>query len=259
MIRQSKFSGSFYPNSPDEIREMFKHFNQTQSAKAPKNIKAVIVPHAGYIYSGFTAHQIFSHLQEENYKRVVVIGPSHHIYFEGTSISMQDKYETPLGELEIDNSYSKFLLNKFNLGFAEAAHKEHSTEVQMPFIKEYLPNLPIIEMVYSGEEPNKLVPIIEYLLNSETLVVISTDLSHFHTLKEANSLDKICLDAIETLDTKKLHNGCEACGIIGVEALLLAAKSLNLKSKLSSYTTSADASKDETSVVGYAGAFIYKS
>jgi len=257
MIRQSKFSGSFYPNNPDEIRQMFTHFNQKQSDIAPKNIKAVIVPHAGYIYSGFTAHQVFSHLNADNYKRVVVIGPSHHIYFEGTSISLQDSYSTPLGELEIDNSYSKFLLNKFNLGFAEDAHKEHSTEVQMPFIKEYLPNLPIIEMVYSGEEPSRLVPILEYLLNSDTLVVISTDLSHFHTIKEANRLDNICLDAITSLDTQKLHTGCEACGIIGVEALLLASKNLNLKSKLSSYTTSADASKDETSVVGYAGAFIY--
>ena len=257
MIRQAAFSGSFYPSDANEIKKMFTSFSQTESSVVPKNIKAVIVPHAGYVYSGFTANGVFSQLNASEYKRVAVIGPSHHVYFNGTSISLHNKYATPFGELIIDTAYSKFLLNKFNLGFAPEAHAEHSTEVQMPFIKQYLPELEVIEMVYAGENYTTLVPIIEQLINSDTLVVISTDLSHFHTLKEANKLDNICLDAINSLDANKLHTGCEACGMIGVEALLNASKNLNLKSQISGYSTSADASKDESRVVGYTGAFIY--
>jgi len=257
MIRKAKFSGSFYPSEENEIIKIFAGFSQKNESIAPNNVKAVIVPHAGYIYSGFTANEIFSQLDASSYKRVAVIGPSHHVYFNGTSISLHKTYETPLGELNIDVSYSKFLLNKFALGFAPEAHSEHSTEVQMPFIKKYLPNLDVIEMVYAGENPNTLVPIIEQLINSETLVIISTDLSHFHSLEKANNLDNICLDAISSLDSQKLHAGCEACGIIGIEALIKASNNLNLLSKLSSYTTSADASNDTSSVVGYMGAFIY--
>jgi hypothetical protein len=177
------------------------------------------------------------------------------VYLKGTSISAFDRYQTPLGALPIDKILVSDLKDKFDLDFIPEAHHEHSTEVQMPFVKTYTPEVSIVELVYGDESPQKLAEVIEYLLDdSETAVVISTDLSHYYDIKKANRLDSICMDAVKTLNTAELHRGCEACGKIGVEAMLIAAKKNGLRSILLDYRTSADASRDETQVVGYMSA-----
>jgi AmmeMemoRadiSam system protein B len=113
----------------------------------------------------------------------------------------------------------------------------------------------VVELVYGDESPQKLSEVIEYLLlDPETAVVISTDLSHYYDIKKANTLDSICLDAVKTLNDSELHEGCEACGKIGVEAMLIAAKEKGLRSILLDYRTSADASGDKSQVVGYMSA-----
>jgi len=127
--------------------------------------------------------------------------------------------------------------------------------VQIPFIKTYEPDVSVVELVYGDEDPANLAEVIEYLLEDpETAVVISTDLSHYYDIKKANTLDSICLDAVKKLNSAELHQGCEACGKIGVEAMLIAAKKSGLKSILLDYRTSADASGDESQVVGYMSA-----
>jgi AmmeMemoRadiSam system protein B len=114
----------------------------------------------------------------------------------------------------------------------------------------------IVEIVYGQEDPKHLSQIIDYILeDKDNVVVISTDLSHFYNLIEAEQLDNICLKAIESLDINKLHSGCEACGMIGVEAILLSAKRANLKAHILDYRTSAEASGDESRVVGYVSAY----
>jgi AmmeMemoRadiSam system protein B len=168
---------------------------------------------------------------------------------------MYDSFETPLGNLPIDTKMANELIEKFDLHFQPDAHSEHSTEVQMPFIKMYLPQASVIEMVYGQEDPQHLAKIIEYLLeDKETVVVISTDLSHYYDIEKANRLDSICLEAVATLNPNELHQECEACGKIGVEAMLIAAKDKDLKPTLLDYRTSADASGDKTQVVGYMSA-----
>jgi hypothetical protein len=217
--------------------------------------RAVIVPHAGYVYSGFTANIALRLLANTNAKRIVVIGPSHRVYLKGTSISDFDTYHTPLGALYIDKSLVADLKERFDLDFIPEAHHEHSTEVQIPFVKTYTPEVSVVELVYGDESPANLAKVIEYLLEDpETAVVISTDLSHYYDIKKANALDSICLEAVKTLSTSELHQGCEACGKIGVEAMLIAAKKNGLKSILLDYRTSADASGDESQVVGYMSA-----
>ena len=125
----------------------------------------------------------------------------------------------------------------------------------MPFLKKYIPDAKVVEMVYGNENPKDLALIIEYLLNKpNTAVVISTDLSHYYNIKKANRLDSICLNAVNELDPEKLNEGCEACGKIGMQALLIAAKKENLSPVLLDYRTSADASGDESQVVGYMSA-----
>jgi MEMO1 family protein len=256
-LRDSYFSGSFYPSDKDEILKYISAFDEIKKIEIHENIRAIIVPHAGYVYSGFSANLIYSNLSHTNPKRVIVIGPSHRVAFLGASISLHDEYKTPFGNLIIDKEYALKLSENFSLTFIESVHKEHSTEVQMPFIKHYLDNVKVIEIIYSQMDRYTLSDLVTYLLDDkDNLVVISTDLSHFYDLTYANELDSNCLKAIENIDISLLDQ-CEACGKIGVGALLLSAKKVNLHSKLIDYRTSAWASGDTSRVVGYASAIFY--
>jgi AmmeMemoRadiSam system protein B len=221
--------------------------------------RAVIVPHAGYIYSGFTANFAYRFLKQSTVKRIIVIGPSHHHYFNGISGSYYETYETPCGQLAIDSAYLFALAKQFDIGFEPKAHeKEHSTEVQLPFIQHYFPKAKVIELIYGDVSAKILANLITALLNNkDNAVVISSDLSHFHNLKEANILDKNCLKGVEELDLTELEKGCKACGLTGIQAMILAAKHLKLSSKLLDYRTSAETSKDTSSVVGYMSAMFY--
>ena len=264
-IRKDAVAGQFYPANKEEIVKMFNHYNEIvdKSIKDKRVLdlkpRAVIVPHAGYIYSAFTANIAFRLLKNSHAKRVVVIGPSHRVYLNGTSVAEYDSYETPLGNLPIDRKLADDLIEKFGLHFQADAHSEHSTEVQMPFVKNYLPDASVVELVYGNEDPLQLAKVIEFLLqNKDTVVVISTDLSHYYDINKAKQLDTVCLDAVANLNPQELHQGCEACGKIGVEAMLIAAKANGLKPTLLDYRTSADASGDDTQVVGYMSAAFTK-
>ncbi len=258
MTREMSVAGSFYPASPIELERYFTHFSKIYDENSIlPNIqsKAVIVPHAGYIYSGYTANIAFRVLQKSNVKNFVVIGPSHRVGFHGVSLCKAQSYETPFGSIRSSNNLVLELEERFKLETILNPHAEHSTEVQFPFIKHYLGDANIVELVYGNETPEFIAQIIDFLLEKEDCgVIISTDLSHFYPLKDANELDSICINAINTLDTSLLHHGCEACGMIGVEAMLLSAKKLGLKSNILDYRTSADASDDASRVVGYVSA-----
>ena len=151
------------------------------------------------------------------------------------------------------------LSKQFNIGYEPKAHaKEHSTEVQMPFIQYYFPKSKIIELIYGNTTVKTLALLIVALLqNQDNAVVISSDLSHFHSLEEAKAFDGNCLRGVAHLNLTELAQGCEACGLIGIQAIVLTAKHLKLSSKLLDYRTSADASKDTGSVVGYMSAMFY--
>lgn len=262
MKRAMAVAGSFYPSSAHEIREMIDHFNTVLESHPDVvarfnalSAKAVIVPHAGWVYSGFTANIAYRILAQSHPKTVVVIGPSHKVGFEGVSISDLETYETPLGNLPIDQPITHELQQKFALQYHPDAHHEHSTEVQMPFIKHYLKDVQVVELVYAYADSSMLEPIINLLLDKPDIaIVISTDLSHFYPLEEANRLDSICLEAILNMSISRLYQGCEACGMIGVEAMIGVAKRRNMEAILLDYRTSADASGDSSRVVGYASA-----
>lgn len=251
-------AGSFYPGSCGEIERYISTFNNAleKEIALPFVPKAIIAPHAGYIYSGFSANSAYKLIDTSVVKRVVVIGPSHRVFINGASVAIQDDYESPCGNLPIDRIYSRDLIDRYDfLVFQEDAHGEHSTETQVPFIKHYFNNVKIVEIVYGDIAYQKLVPIIEEALHDEeTFVVISTDLSHFYTLEEANKLDAICLKAVENIDVATMDAGCQACGMIGVKALMQTAKKSGLQSRLIDYRTSYDAGGDTGSVVGYLSA-----
>ena len=264
-IRKAAVKGRFYPKECSKIKATFEQYNRRfNNITIPREIqkivpRAVIVPHAGYIYSGFTANFAYRFLKQTKAKRIIIIGPSHHHYFQGISGSYYKTYETPCGDLDIDSPYLFALAKKFKLVFQPKAHeKEHSTEVQMPFIKHYFPQRKIIELIYSDTTAKNIASLIVALLqNKDNVVVISSDLSHFHSLEEAKSFDENCLRGVAKLDLGELANGCKACGFTGIQAMILAAKQLKLSSKLLDYRTSADTSGDSSSVVGYMSAMFY--
>ena len=257
-IRKESVAGTFYPDNAKQIENMIKDYNKVidehlkQKDVLKLEPRAIIVPHAGYIYSAFTANLAYRLLANSKPKRVVVIGPSHKVYLDGVSASDYDYYETPFGNLSIDKEFISILKKNFQVNFIPEAHHEHSTEVQMPLISNYLKDVKVVELVYGKVDPTYLSQIIDFCLNQkDTAVVISTDLSHYYSLSDAKKLDNICMDAIVNLNTKRLHEGCEACGKIGVEAMLIEAKKRQLTPRLLDYRTSADASGDESRVVGY--------
>lgn len=263
--RELAVSGAFYPQTCQEIKKYMTHFNtilkQNNINLGFKNTRAIIAPHAGYIYSGFSANLAYKSIDDcENIKRVVVIGPSHRVYVEGVSVAKFDNYPSPCGDLSIDIEFSKKLLEDYPFAsFNPQAHNEHSTETQIPFIKEYLPNTKVVEIVYGKIEYELLSRMIsEILEDSSTFLVISTDLSHFHNLQKAKELDNICLNAIIKKELALFDSGCEACGLIGVKALMQVAKKINLSVNFLDYRTSFDATKDDKSVVGYTSFILTK-
>jgi hypothetical protein len=263
--RLAAVKGTFYPDNCNKLSIYFQKFTDAIGTALQKSDifklipKAIIVPHAGYIYSGFTANVAYKLLSNTKAKRIIIIGPSHRHYFQGISGSYYESYETPCGDMPIDSDYLIALAKKHNIGFEPKAHaQEHSTEVQVPFIKHYLGDRSIIEFVY-GDISAELVSeiIITLLEDKENAVVISTDLSHFYDQTKANQLDEHCLQAISKLDLSELGKGCEACGMIGVKAMIVAAKKLQYHSQLLDYRTSADYSGDKSRVVGYTSAIFY--
>jgi len=263
-LRKMAVAGTFYPASCQKIKTMFQEFNRRFDALdiPPKTRKitpkAVIVPHAGYIYSGYTANFAYRFLAPSRAKRFIVIGPSHHVYFKGISGSFFEQFQTPCGNLAIDTPYLFALAKRFNIGFIPKAHaKEHSTEVQMPFLQHYFPKRKVIELIYGDVSVETLMNIITALLeDKDNAVIISSDLSHFHPPKEAEAIDRNCLLGVQNLDYDRLQK-CEACGELGIKAMVLAAKALKLHSKLLDYRTSAAVTGDTHSVVGYMSAMFY--
>ena len=260
-MRRAYFK-DWYGGSCEAVERFIAHFNKiidenvdSQKAKEVFSLKpkALISPHAGWMYSGFTANFAYRIASNTKPKRVVVIGPSHRVPFRGISTTLEDFYETPCGMLQIDKAFASELIEKFGVLNLEEVHQEHSTEVQMPFIKHYFDDIPVIELVYSNCSPLKLKEIINFLIQNNILVVISSDLSHYYDLKTANALDYNCLEAVNNQDITQLEK-CEACGKIGIEALIHSSRELNLAPLIVDYRTSADVSGDENQVVGYMSA-----
>ncbi len=256
--------GAFYGETCNAIRNNIKLFTeQLNKVTNPKMLtvkpRAIIAPHAGWVYSGFTANAAYKTLANSNPGRIVVIGPSHHVYFEGVSAAFTQFYETPCGSLQTDLSFLEKLNQKFRFkSVADVHFREHSTETQMPFIKHYFPHTKIIELVYGKTDWQQVAEIVEYILSDEqSALVISSDLSHFYPLHEAELLDAVCLNAIKHADLNLFDQGCEACGIIGIKALINTVNKLQLKTGIIDYRTSADASNDESRTVGYAAAAVW--
>jgi hypothetical protein len=249
-------AGQFYPDNCNQVKEWFKRWKSMPIPSQNFYPKALIVPHAGYMYSGACAYKAYAQITQ-SIKHTIIIAPSHRVRFDGASVGLFQEVQTPCGSLVYDTVLAEHMLDKFPwLSYIPQVHIEHASEVQFPFIKECIPSSFVTEIIYGSITPNLLSTLIRACVDlPETLVVISTDLSHFYPLDEAKKLDNACIKAVDSLHVKDLEDG-EACGMIGIASIILLASERGWDSQILDYCTSFDQTGDKSQVVGYMSAIL---
>jgi AmmeMemoRadiSam system protein B/AmmeMemoRadiSam system protein A len=273
-IRKPAVAGTFYPASPVDLTKVIaKLFSEVDKVPLKGRPLGLISPHAGYPYSGRVAAKAYKLLEGEEYETVVVISPSHTVFFKGSSIYEGNGYQTPIGIVETDHKLAEKLANIHpsvhfsNMGHASGATRgEHALEVQLPFLQIALGKFKLVAVVMGDQEPDSVHALGEALYSAlkgtNTLMIASTDLSHFHSEKVARKLDFAIQSAIEKFDPELLLETLEdgkgeACGGGPVTAVMMAAKKLGAKElRFLDYATSGAVTRDFDEVVGYLSAAI---
>jgi len=230
-IREPAYAGSFYQADKDDllrmIEDLTKKARQTSfGIPQGKTLKALILPHAGYIYSGFTAAHAYHVLRENQFENVILMGPDHRVGFEGISITNADSYKTPLGRIAISEK-SKSLPKNSDLftNVAMSDQQEHSLEVILPFLQYYLKNFKLIPLVMGDLNIKQAAMSIEKSIDDKTLLVASSDLSHYLPYQDAVNTDKDTINMILGLDYNGfLQKERRACGKMPILVLIDLAK-----------------------------------
>lgn len=269
-IRRSILAGSWYPGNPSVLRgDILRYVKSVPDKDIQGDIKGLIVPHAGYVYSGQVAAYAYKLIQGKKYDSVILIGPSHRVAFRGVSIYGRGAFETPLGQISVDENLVAQMTHVSRIiSDIPAAHaQEHSLEIQLPFLQVVLGNFSIVPLVMGDQTADVCREIadsiVKLAVNRRILVVASSDLSHFHDDKKARQLDGIILRCIEDYDIEGLLenlNGdkAEACGGGPIAVTMMASKKMGARrSHLLNYANSGDVTGDKRSVVGYAAAVCY--
>ncbi len=257
MNRQPAVAGTFYPANPNQLHQMLgQYLNDAEiGCKVPK---AMIVPHAGYIYSGPVAATAYARLKQgrELITRVVIIGPSHRVAFRGLAVSRAETFTTPLGNIPVDEEAVGMIVQFPFVQYLEQAHTyEHSLEVHLPFLQETLNAFKIVPIVAGDASPEQVGQVIDALWGGgETLIVISSDLSHYHDYATAKKLDKLTSERIEKRQYELIESD-SACGKVPVSGLLKVAREKSLSIKTIDLRNSGDTAGDKSRVVGY-GAYV---
>ncbi len=256
-IRYPAVAGAFYPADAGQLKQMLSHYLDDTLAEGDVP-KAVIVPHAGYIYSGPVAASAYARLRpaRQKIKRVVLIGPSHRVGFKGLAISTADCFMTPLGAIPLDKkSIEKIALLPFVHYLDDAHAAEHSLEVHLPFLQQILSDFSLLPIVAGDAPAGQVTEVLEQLWGGEeTLIVISSDLSHYHDYATACRLDQDTSQKIENLQFEQLDFD-SACGRVPVSGLLALARKKSLTVKTIDLRNSGDTAGDKSRVVGY-GAYV---
>jgi hypothetical protein len=269
-VRKPVFAGSFYPADKNQLEKKIDGYLKEAEIKSEKfssHIFGIIAPHAGYDYSGLAAAYSYNQIRGGKYKTVVIIGPSHRVHFKGVSIYPSGAWETPLGKVSIDGKAAQMLMDSCKLikALPPAFEREHSLEVQLPFLQRTLKSFKIVPMVTGTLGKEDFINVSEALLKlvkqnpEDILIVASSDMSHFHSYSKAYQMDKLALKHIEHLDienlSENLHKGnCELCGESSVILLMAVASKLKAVTKILYYANSGDVTNDKSRVVGYGSA-----
>jgi MEMO1 family protein len=266
-------AGMFYPGDMKTLsNDIEQYFKNVPIENFQGQILGLVAPHAGYIYSGFTASYVYKQLTGKEYKTVVVISPSHREHFYGISVFPGLGFTTPLGKMDIDMELKEELL-KHGEPFIESDQghgKEHALEVQLPFLQYVLKEFKILPLVMGDQNINLCKLLGENLASifkdrNDVLIVASSDLSHYHNSKVAEKLDSVVINDINNFNWEGLlkhlsTRECEACGGGPISAMLIATEKMGAtKAKVVHYSDSGDMTNDKNEVVGYLSAIIWKS
>ena len=258
-IREPAVAGYFYPAGSGDLAAAIRAM-LPDSRKPPLPApKALIVPHAGYIYSGPVAASAYVCLQPwgERYRRVVLLGPAHTACFEGLAASAADRFRTPLGEIEVDQAAIAALDDRVVIRSDRAHDAEHSLEVQLPFLQSLLSGFRIVPLLTGRVEASMVAQVIEALWGGpETLFVVSSDLSHYLPYEQACERDRATCQAIEHGDPEAVGD-TDACGSVAVAGLLIAARRHGLETRTIDLRNSGDTAGSRDAVVGY-GSWLFR-
>jgi AmmeMemoRadiSam system protein B/AmmeMemoRadiSam system protein A len=255
-IRPAAVAGMFYPADAGELaREVDEMLARSvASGLAPGFPKALIVPHAGYVYSGSVAAEAYDRLRPARgiVRRVVLLGPCHRVPVRGLALPEATAFATPLGQVPIDQEAVASLAGLSQVVVSSAVHaEEHALEVQLPFLQRVLGEFSLVPLAVGAATPEQVAEVIDRLWGgAETLIVISSDLSHYHAYEEARAIDRGTARAILGFSTDIDHE--QACGATPVAGMLLAAKRHELKVELLDLRNSGDTAGGRGRVVGYA-------
>ncbi len=260
--REPAVAGMFYPDDPATLRQQIRGFLAAASARetaAPTDgsaepPKAIVAPHAGTIYSGPVAATVYARLQPfaATIRRVVLLGPSHRVALQGLAASSHDRFSTPLGEMVLDQETLASLIDLPQVTVNDEPHRlEHSLEVNLPFLQEVLGDFVLVPLVVGRASPEEVAEVIDRTWGGpETLIVVSTDLSHFLDYETAQALDRETTELIEQLDVEHLSNE-RACGRSPLRGLLLSLRNRGRTIRCIDLRNSGDTAGAKREVVGY--------
>lgn len=256
-VRHPAVAGTFYPAEAATLQAMVGEYLANANATGPVP-KAIIVPHAGYVYSGPIAASAYARIVpgRERIERVVLLGPAHRVPFRGLALSSAQRFATPLGEVPVDKDAVTTIAHLPQVQVLDEAHaQEHSLEVHLPFLQAVLDKFTLVALVVGEAQPEEVGAVLELLWGGvETLIVISSDLSHYHDYETARRLDNATSRAIEALrpqDIKYDH----ACGRNPVNGLLYVARKRGMNAETIDLRNSGDTAGPRDHVVGY-GAYV---
>jgi AmmeMemoRadiSam system protein B/AmmeMemoRadiSam system protein A len=278
-VRQAAVAGSFYPADPKELSAMMDGFlAKVSEPQITDPILAVVAPHAGYQYSGPTAAHTYAQLKGHKYTRVVVIAPSHYVSFDYSSVYDGDAYATPLGNVPVDKEFAQKLVKMSStMKLSSQGHDptseggEHAVEVQLPWLQKVLGNFEVVPIVMgdqSYENSRALGVALAKLIKKEggeTLVLASSDLSHYHTYDDAVKIDHKTLNALEAWDYFSMSRNFqariwEACGGAPIVAAMIYAERMGAnQARVLKYENSGDVTGDHSRVVGYSADVFVKA
>jgi AmmeMemoRadiSam system protein B len=257
-LRQPAVAGQFYPGEPEQLRRTIAVLLEEADPTAVLP-KAIIAPHAGYIYSGPVAASAYAHLmgRSGHIQRVILIGPAHRVAIGGLAVSSAAAFATPLGPVPVDREAVSLALSLPQVMERDDAHAaEHGLEVHLPFLQEICGDFSIVPLVVGETTADEVSEVLHLLWGgAETLIVISSDLSHYLEYEVAREKDKATTRAIEALQAQRINQG-DACGRIPIQGLLEVAKARGLRVTTVDQRSSGDTAGPRGQVVGY-GAYLF--
>jgi AmmeMemoRadiSam system protein B/AmmeMemoRadiSam system protein A len=254
-IRRPAVAGSWYPDGKTALSEEIDRY-LAGARNENLNVKAVIVPHAGYMFSGQTAANSFRQIAPET-KKVIILGTAHRYPLKGACVMDYNYYDSPLGKVKISGDIKNLLKEKNVVSILAADREEHSIEIEIPFLQRVLKDFEILPVIVGSINPDEFSRLLEKYSDDKTVIVCSVDLSHFHGYKQATELDNYSINSILELNSDNIHSA-EIDSPYAVMALIEFAKRKNWKTKLLDYKNSGDIIKDRSSVVGYAAIVFYE-